>query len=171
MLEFGWQTVGTADASRRVVHAWMAELLDSPTWGVVRYAKNAALKAISDIAELHRMVASGGAPPIPRWHTADRAGRAAARTINPTSNAPGLYAVRAAYQSTAVTGNAHSARVDAVTGNVLRAHALAVGSTATTEVVRLTREAIRSWRRLTELCASGEPGITCVATQRVGVPA
>jgi hypothetical protein len=171
VLDLGWQTVGTAGAPHRVVHAWMAELLSSPTWGAVRYAENAAIKAIFDIAELHRMVASGDTPPIPKWYTADRAGRAAARTISPTSNAPGLYAVRAAYQSTAVAGNAHSARVDAVTGNVLRAHALAIASTATTDVVRLTREAIRSWRHLTEFCGPGEPGIAYGATQRVGAPA
>ncbi|ETZ97613.1 putative gp51 [Mycobacterium kansasii 824] len=32
-LDLGWQTVGTAGVSRRVVHAWVAELLTSPTWG------------------------------------------------------------------------------------------------------------------------------------------
>jgi hypothetical protein len=173
VLDLGWQTVGTADAPRSVVHAWVAELLTSPTWGVVRYAKNTAIKAIFDIAELHRRIASGGTLPIAVWYTADRAGRAAARAISPTLNAAGLYAVRAAYQSTAIAGTVHSARLDAVTGNVLRAHELATGGNATTHVVRLTRHAIRSWRHLTWLCAPEDlnPASLDRAAQRIGVPA
>jgi hypothetical protein len=151
VLDLGWQTVGTADAPRTVVHAWVAELLTSPTWGVVGYAKDAAIKAIFDIAELHRKVASGGAPPIAAWYAADRAGRAAARAISPTLNAAGLYAVRAACQSTAIAVSDNSTRLDAVTGNVLRAHTLTAGSTATTHVVGLTGHAIRSWCHLTRL--------------------
>jgi hypothetical protein len=38
-LELGWQTVGTADVPNTVIHAWVAELLTNPTWGVVRYAR------------------------------------------------------------------------------------------------------------------------------------
>jgi hypothetical protein len=45
-LELGWQTVGTADAPDSVIHAWVAELLTSPAWGVVQYADNAAVEAI-----------------------------------------------------------------------------------------------------------------------------
>jgi hypothetical protein len=173
VLGLGWQTVGTAGVSRSVVHAWVAELLTSPTWGVVRYAKNAAIKAIFDIAELHNMVASGDTPPIAVWDTADRAARAAAGAISPTLNAAGLYAVRAAYQSTAIAGTDNSAGLDAVTGNVLRAHALATASTATTHVVRLTRHAIRSWRQLTRRCAPDDINLASLdrATQRVGVSA
>jgi hypothetical protein len=63
-LELGWETMGTADVADTVIHAWVAELLASPTWGVVRYVKNAAAKAIFDIAELHREAASGDMPPI-----------------------------------------------------------------------------------------------------------
>jgi hypothetical protein len=32
-LDLAWQTVGTADVPDTVVHAWIAELLTSPTWG------------------------------------------------------------------------------------------------------------------------------------------
>lgn len=151
VLELGWQTVGTADVPRAVVHAWVAELLTSPIWGVVEYAKNVGIKAIFGIAELHRMVAAGGTPPITAWYSAERAGRAAARTYSPTLNAAGLYAVRAAYQSTAIGATADSARLDAVTGNVLRAHTLAIGGATTTRVVSLTRHAIYSWRHLGRL--------------------
>jgi hypothetical protein len=46
-LELGWQTVGTADVDDAVIHAWVAELLASPTWGVIRYAEKAARYAKS----------------------------------------------------------------------------------------------------------------------------
>ncbi|MCV7399314.1 hypothetical protein H7K24_03995 [Mycobacterium fragae] len=173
VLELGWQTMGTADASRAVVHAWVAELLTSPIWGVVEYAKNIAIKITFDIADLHRMVAAGDTPPITAWYSADRAGRAAARAYSPTLNAAGLYAVRAAYQSTAIGATAHSARLDAVTGNVLRAHALGAGSTAATRAVRLTRHAIDSWRHLTRVGQSEDINLVPLdrATQRREVPA
>jgi hypothetical protein len=154
VLELGWQTMGTADVCRGVVHAWVADMLTSPTWGVAKYAKSiAAAEAIYGLAELHRMVASGDAPRIAMWYAADRAGRAAARALSPTLSTEGRYAVRAAYQSTAIAGTDHSARLDAVTGNVLRAHTLGIGSTAGALVVQLTRNAIGSWRRLARLDA------------------
>ncbi|MGV7852497.1 hypothetical protein PJM29_30470, partial [Mycobacterium kansasii] len=69
-LDLGWQTVGTAAVSSRVVHAWVAELLTSPTWGVVQYARITTVKAISDIAELHRRVSRGTMPTLASWHEA-----------------------------------------------------------------------------------------------------
>ena len=104
-LELGQQTVGTAGVDDTVIHAWVAELLASPTWGVVRYAKKAARyaksaadKVILDIAELHRAVAAGDMPPIAAWDAADRAARTACRASKPTVHVAGLHAVRAAYQ-------------------------------------------------------------------------
>ena len=92
-LDLGWQTVGTANVPNPVIHAWIAELLANPTWGVVRYAKLTAIKAIIDIAELHRRIASGDMPPIAAWDAADRAARAAARAISPNANVAGRYAL------------------------------------------------------------------------------
>src|SRR5580693_4478856 len=135
-LDLGWQTVGTADVPSTTIHAWIAEMLANPTWGVVRYAKLTAIKAIIDIAELHRRIASGDMPPIAAWDAADGAARAAARAIGPTANVAGRYALQAA--------------LDAVTGCALRAHALATGDT-TENSVQLTRRAIRSWRDLAGL--------------------
>jgi hypothetical protein len=89
-LELGWQTVGTADGAETVTHAWVAELLAGPTWGVVRCAKNAAADAIFDIAELHRRTAADDMPPIAAWDAAQRAARAAARAIDPTLDTSGL---------------------------------------------------------------------------------
>lgn len=157
-LELGWQTVGTADVDNTVIQAWVAELLASPTWGVVRYAKRAACyaksagdKAVLDIAELHRAVAAGDMPPIAAWNAADRAARTACRASKPTVHVAGLYAVRAAYQSTALLDTDHRATLDAVTGNALRAHELATGGTMATPIVELTRHAIRAWRSLAGL--------------------
>jgi hypothetical protein len=74
-LELGWQTVGTAEVADIVIHAWVAELLTSPAWGVVQYADNTAVEAIFDIADLHRTLASGEMPFIAAWHSADCAAR------------------------------------------------------------------------------------------------
>ena len=150
-LELGWQTVGTTDVVATVIHAWVAELLTSPTWGVIRYAKKAAAKAIFDIAELHRMVAAGDVPPIAAWDAADRAARAVYRAGGPTLRLGGLYAMRAAYHSTALVDTNHRAKLDFITGNALRAHTLATGGTKAAPIVKLTRHAIHSWRGLAGL--------------------
>jgi hypothetical protein len=155
-LELGWQTVGTADVADTVIHAWVAELLASPTWGVVRYAKDAAVKAIFDIAKLHREAASGDMPPIAAWDAARRAARAAARAISPTPDTGALHAIWAAYQSTANIDIDHWVTLDAVTGHALRAHELVAGEVAATHLVALTRSAIRSWRRLAGLTNPGD---------------
>jgi hypothetical protein len=146
-LELGWQTVGTADVADSVIHAWVAELLTSPTWGVVQCADNAALEAISDIADLHRALASGEMPPIAAWDSADRAGRAVSATLA----GAGVCAVRAACQSTSLVDTGDWDTLDAVTGYALRAHALATEGTGAARIVEVTRLAIRSWRRLAQL--------------------
>jgi hypothetical protein len=162
-LELGWQTVGTAGVDDTVIHAWVAELLASPTWGVVhyakdaaRYAKSAADKALLDIAELHRAVAAGDMPPIAAWDTANRAAHTAYRASRPTIHIAGLYAVRAAYQSTALVNTDYPATLDAVTGNALHAHTLATGGTKAPPIVQLTRHAIGTWRSLAGLDAQSD---------------
>jgi hypothetical protein len=157
-LELGWQTVGTADVDDAVIHAWVAELLADPTWGVVRYAKRTARyarsgadKAVLSIAELHRAVAAGDIPPIAAWDTANRVARTAHRASRPTLHVAGLYAVRAAYQSTALVNTDHPATLDTVTANALHAHTLAAEDAKVTSIVELTRHAIRTWRSLAGL--------------------
>jgi hypothetical protein len=154
-LELGWQTVGTADVADSVIHAWVAELLTSPTWGVVRYAKITAIKAIVDIAQLHRNVASGRMPPSVAWAAAEQVARVVARSINPTLNPVGLCAARAAYHSIAIVDTHHHAALDAVTGNALLAYIFASGDTAKNRGVELTRRAIHSWRQLAGLDRTG----------------
>jgi hypothetical protein len=161
-LELGWQTVGTADVADTVIHAWVAELLASPTWGVVQYARKAAAKAIFDIAELHRMVAAGDVPPITAWDAADRAARAIYRAGGPTLRVGEMYALRAAYHSTALVDTDHRATLDAITGYALRAHAQGAGGVRATPVVKLTRHAIRSWRHLAGLDSQSDTNWTSV---------
>jgi hypothetical protein len=166
-LELGWQTVGTTDVPDTVIHAWVAELLTSPTWGVVRYANLTVIKTILDIAELHRNAASGDMPSIAAWDAAGRAAIAAVRGLSPTSDA----AVQAAYQSTTLVDTHRRVRVDAVTGYALRAHALATGDIMANRVVDLTGRAIRSWRQLAGLDNGGEIDSAAVhnAAQPIGI--
>src|SRR5271155_1393428 len=119
-LELAWQTVGTAGVADTVVHAWLAELLTNPVWGVVQYAKITAVKAILDIAELHRRAARGDMPAIAAWDAADRA----ALAVILTSNAAGAFAIRAAYESiTLVNVRHYQSTLDAATAFAVRAHA------------------------------------------------
>jgi hypothetical protein len=151
-LELGWQTVGTAEVPDTVIHAWVAQLLTSPAWGVVQYAENTAAEAIFEIADLHRTLASGDTPSIAAWHSAD----CAARAVSATLADAGVYAVRAAYQSTALVDTEHWVTLDAVSGNALCAHAMATAGTGADRIVEVTRHAIRSWRRLAELDKPGQ---------------
>ena len=168
-IELGFQTVGTADVADSVIHAWVAELLSSPTWGVIRYAKKAEAKAIFDIAALHRRAAAGDMPSIADWDAADRAARAVYRFYRaggPSLQLAGLDAVRAACQSTALVDTSHRARLDAVAGYALRAHTLATGGTTATPIVKLTRHAIQSWRGLAGLDNQRDANSTSVDSAR-----
>jgi hypothetical protein len=147
-IELAWQTVGTAGVADAVVHAWLAELLTNPVWGVVQYAKLTEVKAILDIAELHRRAARGDMPAIAAWDAADRA----ARAMGATSNTAGAFAVRAAYESTALVNVRHyQSTLDAATAFAMRAHARAAAGTAAGRTVELASQAIRSWRHLAGL--------------------
>lgn len=153
VLDLAWLTVGTADVAGTVVHPWVAKLLVSPPWGVVRYAANAAAaSAITGIAELHRRLAPGELPPIAEWDGAARA----ARAISTTPVTAERYAVRAAAQSTALIETDDWDTLDAVTGNALKAHRLANADAGAARAVEITRHAIRSWRRLAGLSVVGE---------------
>ncbi|MGH3968526.1 MAG: hypothetical protein ACRDTV_10550 [Mycobacterium sp.] len=142
-LELALQTVGTAEVPDTVIHAWVAELLTSPTWGVIRYVIGDAATAICDIAELHRKAAASDTAPVAAWGAAD----CAARTLGAELDMAGRYAVRAAYHSTAPIDTDHGTTLDVVTGNALRAHASATAF-ASAGAVEMAGHAIRAWRRL-----------------------
>jgi hypothetical protein len=147
-LDLAWQTVGTADVPETVVHAWIAELLTSPTWGVLNYVKITAHKAILDIADLHRAAASGNMPAIADWDAAARAARAVAETLG----GAGAHAVQAACETTTFVDNDLLMALDRVVIHTLNAHASASEDTTTaTRITELTGHAIRSWRHLAGL--------------------
>jgi hypothetical protein len=115
--------------------------------GVLRYTGGAAAEAIAGIADLHRTFVPGDVPSIVNWDSAARAGRAACEAAEGAE----LYAVRAACQSTSLVETDDWDTLDAVTGNALRAHRLANMDAGATRMVDVTRNAIRSWRRLAGL--------------------
>jgi hypothetical protein len=169
VLDLGWLTVGTAEVADTVIHAWVTKLLISPPWGVVRYTAGAAAEAISEIAELHRRLAPGGTPPIAAWDSAARAARAISSALPVGAE---RYAVRAAYQSTTLVETDDWDTLDAVTGNALRAHRLANGESGAARIVEVTRNAIRSWRRLGGLSVVGNAPIPVAgAARRNGITA
>jgi hypothetical protein len=149
-IELAWQTVGTAGVADAVVHAWLAELLTNPVWGVLQYAKITEVKAILDIAELHRQAARGHVPASAAWDAADRAARVASCAMS--LNGAGAFAIRAAYESTTLVNvRHHQSTLDAATAFAMRAHARAAADTAASRAVELAREAIASWRHLAGL--------------------
>jgi hypothetical protein len=145
-LELAWQTVGTADVPQTVVHGWVAELLTSPGWGVLQYAKITVHKVILDIAELHRAAASGDMVPVADWETADRA----ARAIAPSLTAAGRYAAWAAYESTTIVDGQLLTTLAQVVGHCQNAHGVAHEGTKADQMVQVTRRAIHSWLDLAE---------------------
>ncbi|KQH81094.1 hypothetical protein AO501_05665 [Mycobacterium gordonae] len=168
-LDLGWLTVGTAEVDETVIRPWVSKLLISPPWGVVRYADGAAAETISVIAELHRTLAPGAMPDIASWDTAARAAREISATMAPGAE---RYAVRAAYQSTALSDAEAWDTLVAVTGNALRAHRLANLDQGPARIVETTRHAIRSWRRLAGLSVVGNvPASVAKALQRNGTAA
>jgi len=148
VLDLAWQTVGTADVPDTVVHAWVAELLTNPVWGVLRYAKITAHKAILDIAELHRAAASGDMPAVADWDAAGRAARAVAATLS----GAGMRAAQAASESTTFVDNDLLMALDNVVVHAQNAYALASGDASTaSRIAELTGHAIDWWRRLAGL--------------------
>jgi hypothetical protein len=152
-LELAWQTVGTADVPDAVEHAWLAELLTNPEWGVIRYAGITAFKAIRDIAALHRAAGAGSVPSTAEWVAAERAVCA----ITDTGHRAGRHAVQAALQSAMGVGD--RATFNSVAAHAVQAHALAARADAASRVVDLSRRAIQRWRELAGLNAGCHAGI------------
>ena len=72
----------------------------------------------------------------------------------------------AAYQSTALIETDDWDTLDAVTGNALRAHRLANGDAGAARILEVTRNAIRSWRRLAGLSVVGNSPIPVAGVRR-----
>jgi hypothetical protein len=155
-LNLAWLTVGTADVPETVVHAWVAELLTNPRWGVLQYAMITAHTAIRDIAGLHRAAAAGDMPPVTEW---DAVARAALDVAAPLRGA-GKRAAQAAFESTRFVDNDFFASLDRVIAHAENAHAWAFGATSmASRITEFTGHAIRSWRRLAGLDQQPADGV------------
>ena len=162
-LDLAWQTVGTADVSDTVVHAWVVELLTNPIWGVLQFAPLTVHKAILAIAQLHRAAASGDMSSILDWDAAGRAARAMATTLS----GRGMRAVQTAYESTTFVDKDLLTALDRVVVHAQNAHALASGDATTAErITELTGHAISSWRQLAGL--EDDKGSVVDVRRRVG---
>lgn len=76
-LDFGWQTVGTADVPDAVVWQWLHDILVDPVHGVVQYARPDGQGAIADVAALCRRQALGDIVTDGQWREARDAAYAA----------------------------------------------------------------------------------------------
>lgn len=192
VLDLGWKTVGTADVPDTVVHAWMAELLDNPKWGVIRFIRGDGIPAISisTIAGMHRKVAEGEMHPAwawrdrEAWRVALSAVQYEARYAAHDSAAyyVALSAIRSATKDEAESA-AYSA-TDFATDSAIKheaesaAHSAAYFATDSTieheadsaDLVEFTSRAITAWRELAGLDSPPELRETAVddALQRIG---
>lgn len=146
-LDLAWLTVGTADVPETVVHAWVAELLTNPDWGILRYGEITARTAIRDVADLHRTAAAGEMPPVAEWDAAARATLEVASTLKGAGNR----AVRAAFESTRFVNGELLTSLDRVIVHAENAHAMVFGTASTaSRTTEFARRAIHSWRALAE---------------------
>lgn len=137
VLDLGWRTVGTADVPKFVIHAWIAELLDSPEWGVIRVADTAGAAAVRSVADLHRRVAADEVVPVAEWESAAAASATTVGIV--TDNAYAASATAYAASATAYATYAAAA-----------ANAYAAADAA---CVEFTAHAIDRWRTLAGLDA------------------
>jgi hypothetical protein len=147
-LDLAWLTVGTADVPETVIHAWVAELLTNPTWGMLQHAKIPGRAAIQNIAELHRAAAAGKMAPSAVWDSAARTALEVAATLSGSENR----GVRAAFESTRFVDSELATSMDRVVAHAEKAHAMASGTAgAANRIVKFAGHAIRAWRELANL--------------------
>ena len=137
VLDLGFATMGTADAPQSSLHAWYAELLDSPEWGVSRFATDKTLPSITAVADLMRKSAGGGSVSGTEWITARKNVAAADADAAAAAYAAAVAAVAVAF-------------ADAAAAYAAAADAYAAGA-ADAARVEHARQAISAWRRLAKL--------------------
>ncbi|WRQ08553.1 hypothetical protein JDBV01_00360 [Mycobacterium phage mcgavigan] len=149
VLDLGWKTVGTAGVSDAVHALWIADMLDSPEWGAVRFADEVGAVAIREIADLHRQAAAGQVPfawaaESGAWSAAWRAARHAAWSAAESG------AWSAAWS--AAESAAWSAAWSAAESRAWSAARYAAESAAWRgALIEFTRQSITRWRELADL--------------------
>ncbi|WDW20026.1 hypothetical protein [Mycobacterium phage LOCARD] len=149
VLDLGWKTVGTAGVSDAVHALWIADMLDSPEWGAVRFADEVGAVAIREIADLHRQAAAGQVPFA--WAAESAAGyaawSAAARAAARAAESAARSAAWSAAPSAAESG-AERAAESAARNAAWSAARYAAESGA---LIEFTRQSITRWRELADL--------------------
>lgn len=71
MLDLGWLTVGTADAPRKIVWQWLADLLTHPEMGIVTKVRRVDVRdALIHVATLYMRKSRGERITVTEWRAA-----------------------------------------------------------------------------------------------------
>ncbi|QHB47342.1 hypothetical protein SEA_HEGEDECHWINU_54 [Mycobacterium phage Hegedechwinu] len=132
VLDLGWKTVGTAGVSDAVHALWIADMLDSPEWGAVRFADEVGAVAIREIADLHRQAAAGQ---VPFAWAARSAAWSAAQSVAESAAGYACSPARSAAESRAWSAARYAAESVAWSG----------------ALIEFTRQSITRWRELADL--------------------
>ncbi|AIK67664.1 hypothetical protein VC69_gp049 [Mycobacterium phage Inventum] len=163
VLDLGWKTVGTAGVSDAVHALWIADMLDSPEWGAVRFADEVGAVAIREIADLHRQAAAGQVPFAwaawsAAWSAAESAAESAAGyACSPARSAAESRAWSAAWSAAesvaeSAAGYACSPARSAAESRAWSAARYAAESAAWSgALIEFTRQSITRWRELADL--------------------
>ncbi|AHZ95521.1 hypothetical protein I5I04_gp067 [Mycobacterium phage Zapner] len=163
VLDLGWKTVGTAGVSDAVHALWIADMLDSPEWGAVRFADEVGAVAIREIADLHRQAASGQVPFAwaawsAAWSAAESVAESAAGyACSPARSAAESRAWSAAWSAAesvaeSAAGYACSPARSAAESRAWSAARYAAESAAWSgALIEFTRQSITRWRELADL--------------------
>lgn len=120
VLDLAHMTVGTAGATQQQEAAWIAELLDSPSWGIIRCASEQGEAAIRRVAYLFRRRAAGDEPSPGQWEAARAAASEAAGTRTRVAAAGAAGSV---FASSAAAAGAAGAASDVAAAGVIAADA------------------------------------------------
>ena len=131
VLDLGWLTVGTGDASQQVTHKWFAALLDSPRWGVVRFLKGRDRELCRAVANAHRRSAD--------WHPVQWSNALVSGVINDKRKPLQSLAMFVVYQLASLHGD------PAIR---MACHANYYYGSTKHDRVYWTRTAIEAWRNL-----------------------
>ncbi|AIK69162.1 hypothetical protein PBI_HADES_55 [Mycobacterium phage Hades] len=161
VLDLGWKTVGTAGVSDAVHALWIADMLDSPEWGAVRFADEVGAVAIREIADLHRQAAAGQVPFAWAARSAARSGaesaawsaaRSAARyAAESAAESAARSAARYAAESGAESGAESAAWSAAWSAAESGAESAAWSAAWSAALIEFTRQSITRWRELADL--------------------
>ncbi|AYQ99401.1 hypothetical protein I5H37_gp052 [Mycobacterium phage Filuzino] len=149
VLDLGWKTVGTAGVSDAVHALWIADMLDSPEWGAVRFADEVGAVAIREIADLHRQAAAGQVPFA--WAAESAARNAAWSAARSAAGCAAGYAAESAARYAAWSAAWSAAGYAAGRAARSAAGCAAWSAAESGALIEFTRQSITRWRELADL--------------------